>query len=141
MKTKVILSLSALLFAIFLAVGSVDPSSSSGSSGSGDVGDNTRRTPSSDNTNTPSKPNLEVVDFSSKNEEYARYVVGTVRNNSSKNYSYVQVEINLLDESGNIVGSTLDNVNNLGPGKSWKFKAIIMEKDAAKFEIKDVSGW
>jgi len=137
-----LLSLAGLAIAVFLAFGSVDGGGSSGSTtGSGNIGDTTPSTPPRDYSSAPSKPDLEVLDYSSKSEEYARYVVGTVRNNSDRNYSYVQVEVNLLDKSGNVVGSTLANVNNLGPGKKWKFKAIILEDEARSFEIKDVTGW
>jgi len=68
-------------------------------------------------------------------------VVGTVKNNTDKEYSYVQVEINLYDDSGAQVGSTLDNTNNLEPGGTWKFKAVIMEDNATKYRIKDISGF
>lgn len=128
-----LLSLLGLAIAVFLAVGSVDSR--------GTTGNTNLSTPTRDPSSTPSKPDLEVLDYSAKSEEYARYVVGTVRNNSDRNYSYVQVEVNLLDKSGNVVGSTLANVNNLGPGKKWKFKAIILEEEARSFEIKDVTGW
>lgn len=125
-----------------LAFGSVDSGgSSSSTTGSGNIGDTSPSTPPRDYSSKPSKPDLEVLNYSSKSEQYARYVVGTVRNNSDRSYSYVQVEINLLDKSGNVVGSTLANVNNLGPGETWKFKAIILEDEARSFEIKDVTGW
>ncbi len=76
-----------------------------------------------------------------KDEFGTRYVVGTVKNNTDKEYSYVQVEINLYDDSGAQVGSTLDNTNNLEPGGTWKFKAVIMEDNATKYRIKDISGF
>lgn len=49
-------------------------------------------------------------------------------------YSYVQVTINLYDKDGNLIGSTLANVNNLEPGKTWKFKAIVIEDDTDSYE-------
>lgn len=92
-------------------------------------------------TNTPKPPDLEVLDHSSVTEQYARYVVGTVRNNTTKTYSYVQVSINLYDKSGAQVGSTLANVNGLEPGGLWKFKAIILEDSTEAYKIKDVTGF
>lgn len=89
----------------------------------------------------PSKPNLEVVETSTVSEQFVRYVTGTVKNNSSKKYSYAQVEINLYDKDGNQVGSTLANVNNLEPGGTWKFKAPILEDAATSFKVKDVTGF
>jgi hypothetical protein len=89
----------------------------------------------------PKKPNLEIIDSKVESDQFMRYIVGTVKNNSKKQYSYVQVEINLYDESGNQIGSTLDNINNLEPGATWRFKAIVIEEDAAKYKIKDVTGF
>jgi|LFRM01.1.fsa_nt_gb uncharacterized membrane protein len=87
------------------------------------------------------KSALEVLEHSVKNDAYTRYIVGTVKNNSSREYSYVQVEINLYDDEGNQVGSTMDNTNNLEPGGTWKFKAIVLEDSATEYKIKDVSGF
>ena len=33
------------------------------------------------------------------------------------------------------------NINNLEPGKKWKFTAPILESNATRFEIKDVTGF
>jgi hypothetical protein len=89
----------------------------------------------------PAKPKLEVLNVSSTNDGYVKYATGTIRNNTSRTYGYVQVEINLYDKSGAQVGSTIDNINNLEPGKDWKFKAVIFEDSATRFEIKDVTGF
>lgn len=92
-------------------------------------------------TATAKKSNLELVESSVQKEQYVRYVVGTVKNNSTKQYSYVQVEINLYDNSDAQVGSTLANANNLEPGATWKFKAPILEDNATKYKVKDVTGY
>lgn len=92
-------------------------------------------------TAEPSKPDLEVLETHSVSEGFARYVAGTVKNNSGRKYGYAQVEINLYDKDGNQVGSTLANVNNLEPGATWKFKAIILEDSATSFKVKGVTGF
>ncbi|HBQ87200.1 MAG TPA: DUF3426 domain-containing protein [Syntrophomonas sp.] len=86
------------------------------------------------------KPDLEVIEHSVENGEYYKYIIGTVKNNTTKQYTYVQVEINLYDASGAQVGSTLANANNLEPNGAWKFKAIATE-DFATYKIKDVTGY
>lgn len=70
-----------------------------------------------------------------------RYIVGVIKNNTNKKYTYVQVEINLYDEGGAQVGSTLDNLNNLEPGGVWKFKAVVMEDEATKAKVAGITGW
>lgn len=88
------------------------------------------------------KGGLEVVDFDWKVGEFGnKYLVGTVKNNSGKQYSYAQVEFNLYDESGAQVGSTLANVNNLEPYGMWKFEAIVIEDKATRAKLKGVSGF
>ena len=85
---------------------------------------------------------LEVQNHSFCNLGYgAKGVCGTILNNSSRSFSYVQVEINLLDKSGAIVGSTLANVNNLDAGKQWKFQAPIIEPNVVSYAIKDVTSF
>lgn len=94
-------------------------------------------------TGEPGKgKDLEVTELRWETGEFgSRFVVGTLKNNTNKRYSYVQVEINLYDKEGNLVGSTLDNVNNLDPHGTWKFKAVVMEEDAVEAKLKGVTGW
>lgn len=83
-----------------------------------------------------------VTETAPTTEEYGvRYVTGTVVNQSKREYGYVQVQINLYDTTGNQVGSTMANVNNLAAGGVWKFKAVILEDDATKFKVKEVTGF
>ncbi len=86
-------------------------------------------------------PDLQVVNATTKSDEYTRYVTGTVRNNTEHTYSYVQISINLYDGSRNQVGSTMANVNNLEPGSTWNFKAIVLEDSATSFKVKEVTGF
>ncbi|WP_457631657.1 FxLYD domain-containing protein [Oceanithermus sp.] len=85
------------------------------------------------------KPDLEILDVSSEADQYTRYVVGKIRNNTGRKLNFVQVEISLYDDEGNVVGTTFDNVANLEPGQVWKFKAIILEDSATRFKVSDIS--
>jgi hypothetical protein len=69
-----------------------------------------------------------------------RTIAGTVINNGTETYRYVQVSINLYDSSGVQIGSTSDNVANLEPGRSWKFEVNVLEGEATDFKIMDVTG-
>jgi hypothetical protein len=96
---------------------------------------------------TPAADKLPATEFTLEefDWEYGNfgtlYVVGKVTNNTSKTYGYVQVSINLYDESGAQVGSTLDNLNNLEPHGVWKFKAIVLEDKATRAEVKEITGF
>lgn len=90
----------------------------------------------------PPKPALELENYGWSRGDYGtRYLVGTVVNNSSREFGYVQVEFNLYDRSGRQVGSTFANVNNLEPGGQWRFKALVMQDEAKKAEPKGVTGF
>ena len=112
----------------------------------GSCGDDTKPTTQAVNqpvtqTAKEEKPDLELLESKKMNKDSLKYVVGKIKNNSNKQYSYVQVEINLYDNNDNQVGSTLANVNNLEPGGTWKFEALIFEEKATKYKIKEITGY
>lgn len=94
----------------------------------------------SNKVEAPEAPDLEVIEHSTESDEFTTYIVGKVKNNTDKQYGYVQVELNLYDADGAQVGSTLDNTNNLEPGGTWKFKAVAFE-EFDNYKIKDVTGY
>ncbi|PRP68697.1 hypothetical protein BUE93_20745 [Chromobacterium amazonense] len=88
------------------------------------------------------QPKFSSLDFGIKKGQFGvKMVKGTLKNNTSQSFSYVQVEINLYDGEGTQVGSTLANVNNLAPGAKWKYEAPIMEESATKAEIVNVTAY
>jgi len=107
------------------------------------IGSNKTPTPPTNSSSGASTGNgLVVTDHASTTGDYGlRYVTGTVVNQSKKNYGYAQVQINLYDDAGAQVGSTMANVNNLAAGGTWKFKAPILEDACKKYKIKDVTGF
>lgn len=88
----------------------------------------------------PKKADLELVDYKSESGEYSGYVVGHIKNKSPETCRYASIHINLLDKHGNRVGSTMDNITNLGPGETWRFKALITSDDCVKFQIGEIEG-
>ncbi len=69
-----------------------------------------------------------------------RAICATGKNNSDIDYKFVQVMINLLDDSGNLVANSTDTINNLDRKQNWKFRAAILDESATAFLIKDVIG-
>lgn len=72
------------------------------------------------------------------------YIEGFVKNNTNKEYSYIQIEFVCYDKDGNNLGTALDNSNNLLANQTWKFKAMFMgsnSKDVAKCEYHDITSW
>lgn len=88
------------------------------------------------------KKGLVVEDFRLEMGEYGvGKIVGTLKNNTKKQYSYAQVEFNLYDDTGAQVGSTLANINNLEPGGTWAFEAGVLEGRATQAKLKGISSF
>ena len=75
------------------------------------------------------------------NENYSSYIIGSLKNTTSKTYSYAQVTFNLYDADGAQIGTALDNINNWEPDGLWKFKAIILEQDVASYKLVNVQAF
>lgn len=70
------------------------------------------------------------------------YIKGTLKNNTGKDLSYVQVSFNILDKDGSQIGTALANINHLKAGGTWKYKALGLETDGyKKFEMAEISYW
>lgn len=74
------------------------------------------------------------------------YIEGYVQNNFDREYSYVQITFNLYDADGVLVGTALDNINNLEANGKWKFKAISLTtsdetQSIASYKLKEITGY
>lgn len=70
------------------------------------------------------------------------YIEGEVKNNSDKTYSYAQITFNLYDADGAQLGSAMDNINNLEPNGTWKYKALAYStEDIATYKFIEITGW
>lgn len=49
------------------------------------------------------------------------YIEGTIQNNTSKTYNYVQVTFNIYDIDGNQLGTAVDNINNFQANATYYF--------------------
>lgn len=87
------------------------------------------------------KADLELLEDTTTQDGYARYIEGKVRNNTDQKYTYAQISFNLYDDEGALVGTALANVNNLEPGGIWKFKAMIMNQEATSYKLGDLTGF
>lgn len=85
-------------------------------------------------------PDLELLEFSGKAAAYGGKIVGKVRNNSGRRYSYVQVVFTLLNEAGEQTGSAMANVNGLEPGRVWAFEAAALS-DFSHMKLDKITGF
>lgn len=66
------------------------------------------------------------------------YAVGTVQNPSSRQRFGVKVELDLLDASGEKIGTATDYRQLLDPNAQWKFKALVLTPKAASARVSSI---
>ncbi len=70
------------------------------------------------------------------NDKYMeKCIIGTVKNNSEKEFSEVKVEFTVYDEEGAQIGTVFSNLYDFKPGGIWKFE-IPVTSDVGKAELK-----
>ena len=87
-----------------------------------------------------------VDGISVEKDQFTWYFNGYVVNNKDKDLAYCQIEINLYDKEGALLGTAVDNVNNLKAGGKWKFKAMTLLTsdqlaEVDSWELGEVTGW
>lgn len=108
-------------------------------------GGETENEPSQTGT-TEKKENLVLEDgYSGSLDEYGAlyYIDGYVKNNSDKDYEYVQIEFTAYDSEGNTLGSCYDNTSSLEADGRWKFKASCVDETdkIASYKLKEITGY
>ncbi len=68
----------------------------------------------------------EISDVNVESDQFTSYVTGVIKNNTKSDRAYVQVTFPCYDKDGNKLGDAMDNVQDLGAGKTWKFKAMYL---------------
>jgi|SRR5579884_3251649 len=66
-------------------------------------------------------------------------ISGVVTNNSDDNKPYVEIRFKILNSAGEQLDDAMTNTENLGPGESWRFKAISLEDNAVRYELDTLS--
>ena len=87
------------------------------------------------------KPNLELLESRATGDSFSMTITGRIRNNTTRNYTYVQALFNVFDSEGNRVGSAIVNINNLRATETWKFKAVYFGSDGKQFNLNKIEGY
>jgi hypothetical protein len=67
------------------------------------------------------------------------YAVGTVRNETNRRRFGVKVEFDILDETGQNVGSAKDYQPALEPKAEWRFRALVVGSKAASAKLASIT--
>ena len=108
-------------------------------------GGETENEPSQTGT-TEKKENLVLEDgYSGSLDEYGAlyYIEGYVKNNSDKDYEYVQIEFTAYDSEGNTLGSCVDYTSSLEADGRWQFSASCdgEASSIASYKLKEITGY
>ena len=81
--------------------------------------------------------------ISNKSNMYYTYIDGSIRNNKSRDLSYIQVTFTLYDDDGNTIGTCMDNNSGLDANGTWSFSAICSGESnkISGYKLKSISGW
>lgn len=66
------------------------------------------------------------------------YAVGTVHNASDHERFGVKVDVDVLNKEGDKIGSATDYTQVIEPGKDWKFRALVTDRNAARGKLADI---
>lgn len=84
---------------------------------------------------------LEVIEAEKEDNGYITHIVGSLKNNTDRKYSYVRITFNLYDKSGAQVGTATDSIKELESGGVWKFKTVILGKEFDTYKVSDITAY
>ena len=79
--------------------------------------------------------------FQKRTESSGGRIRGRVVNDSNRMFGYVAIKFCLYDSSGNLIGSTMANMNDLGPGQTWHYEALVLQDEAESAEISSITAF
>lgn len=77
----------------------------------------------------------ELSEVTVEEENGVKHVVGVLKNNTDKEKSFIQISFPYKDADGNKLGTASAAVNDLGPGETWKFKAVVLDTTTEGIQV------
>ena len=76
------------------------------------------------NTMTGSS-DLVILEHNPTTGDYGNLIVaGTAENTGSSSLIYAEIRVKFYDKNGALDSTSIDNINDLGPGEKWNFKVM-----------------
>jgi hypothetical protein len=83
---------------------------------------------------------LELLEWSVEADEYFKYVVGVVANNTARDFEFVSITFGTYDADGFKIGETSD-IGALLAGEKWKLKAMVLEDNATSVKMVSIDSF
>jgi len=78
------------------------------------------------------------VTLEKKDDSQLVYAMGTLTNDTTRQRFGVKVELEVLDAHRKKLGSATDYTEVIEPGKEWKFRALVTDKNATAAKLTNV---
>lgn len=88
----------------------------------------------------PNNVDLELLVHQPTNINFFKYISGTIRNNTNRSFSNVEVKIDIFANNTEFMGSTVVNTINLGPRECWDFQAPVLEQGEFSYRFVSITG-
>jgi len=127
-----------IIFGVFVLVGIIaggDSSSNQDTGNSVSTSGSNKEVVTSDNpvatgNSVKTSKKIEILDSKITYGDYGNLIVlGSAKNIAGRELSYAEVDVKFYDNSGAVIGTSLDNINNLGDGEIWKFNVYYFGMD------------
>ena len=99
------------------------------------------------NTSSPAPTannDLQLLEWKSESESRDgfsfNWVTGSICNNSTRMYTYVEITFIAYDASGEKLGSTIAIVKNLAPEDVQEFRAPVWQDNVSELRVKEIWG-
>lgn len=78
--------------------------------------------------------------------DYSYQITGKLKNNTDRDYSYVQVEFYVYDSNGNMLDTCIGNNSGLEANSTWNFTARCFfgngdTNKVASYKLKEITQW
>lgn len=78
--------------------------------------------------------------------EYSYEIIGTLKNNTNREYSYIQVEFYTYNSDGNLLDTCIANNSGFEANGTWKFTASCFfpngnAKEVVSYKLKEITQW
>jgi hypothetical protein len=97
------------------------------------------------NVNSQTTESLQILEHHQEYGEYGNLIItGTAKNIGNKQLSYAEVRVKFYDKDDSLISNSLDNVNDLDAGETWKFEVVYLGLDTYnvdRYEIAVGSTW
>lgn len=99
------------------------------------------------NEETPTKTSepLTILNHEMTYGEYGNLIItGLAENTVGKQLSYTEIRVKFYDNEDVLIGTSLDNINDLDAGEKWRFEVMYLgldDYDVDSYEIGVGSTW